>query len=174
MSLRGSVRAHRVEVTEKVEEIAEPDYASTFEVIVPDTDVRSPERWARAMFEDAPRAIRWFVVAGWKYALCFRLGPRASSAHVLGWKILASTPDSISLELRSPLVSAHKVLRVEGSRIRVTTVVRYERRIARALWTAATPIHHRTEPYLLGHAASHPPSAGQGARARAMSPVSRP
>jgi hypothetical protein len=174
MSLRGSLRAHRVEVNEKSEEIAEPDYASTFEVIVPDTDVRSPEQWVRATFEDAPRALRWFVLTGWRYVLGFRLGPRASATHVLGWQILTSTSDSIGLELRSPLVSAHKVLRVDGSRVRVTTFVRYERRMARALWTAATPIHHRTEPYLLGHAASHPPSGSQGARARAMRPVSRP
>jgi hypothetical protein len=174
MDQRGSVRAKRVEVTTESDAIAEPDYASTFEVIVPDTDVRSAEQWVRATFEDAPRALRWFVLTGWRYVLGFRLGPRASPTYVLGWKILTSTPDSIGLELRSPLVSAHKVLRVEGARVRVTTFVRYERRIGRALWLAATPIHHRTEPYLLGHAASHPPTGGQGARARAVSPVSRP
>jgi hypothetical protein len=156
MSLSRSVRAHRVEVTDESDTLAEPDYASSFEVAIADTDVRSAEQWVRATFEGAPRALRWLVALGWRYFLGFRLGPRPSPAHVLGWRIATDTPDSILLELQSPFMTAHKVLRVEGSRVLTTTFVRYERRPARALWSVVAPIHHRTEPYLLGHAVSHP------------------
>jgi hypothetical protein len=156
MSLRGSVCARRVEVTEEIDTLAAPDYASAFEVAIVGADARSAEQWVRATFEGAPRALRRFVVVGWKYGLGFRLGPSSSPAHVLGWKIVTNTPDSIILELRSALMTAHKVLRVESSRILTTTFVRYERRTARALWSLVAPVHHRTEPYLLGHAASHP------------------
>lgn len=156
MSLPGSVRAHRVAVTDESDTLAQPDYASAFEVAITGTDLRSAEQWVRATFEGAPRALRWLVTVGWQYVLGFRLGPRPSPTHVLGWRIVTGTPDSILLELQSPFMTAHKVLRVESSRVFTATFVRYERRPARALWSVVAPIHHRTEPYLLGHAASHP------------------
>lgn len=159
MSVHGSVRARRVGVTEATDSLAKPDYASAFEVVIRGVDVRSPEQWVRATFEDAPRAMRWLVVVGWRYVLGLRLGPRSSPAYVLGWKIVLATPDAITLEVRSALVTATKVLRVEGSRVRMTTFVHYERRVGRALWSAIAPVHHQTEPYLLGHAASYPRSA---------------
>jgi hypothetical protein len=161
MTLAGLSRAHRVEVTEEVRAgntLAEPDYSGAFEVLITRTDARSPEQWARATFEGAPRAVRWCVVLGWRMALGLRLGPPASPDHVLGWKIVTTAPDAIVLEAQSALVTARKVLRIEDSRVILTTLVRYERRGAGAVWSAITPIHHRTEPYLLGRAASHPGS----------------
>jgi hypothetical protein len=159
VSRRGSLSAYRVDIGtdafgDEAQSFAHPDYASAFEVLAPGTD-HTAEQWARAMFEAAPAAVRWLLVVGWKYVLRFRLGPRASPDHVLGWKIVAKAPDSIVLELQSPLMSAQKILRTEQSRTFTMTLVRYERRFARALWLAATPVHHRTEPYLLGRAASH-------------------
>lgn len=147
-----SAKARRVEVTEQIEALAAPEYASAFEVRSEGANAHSAEQWARATFELAPSALRWFVVVGWKYVLGFRLGPRRSAAHVLGWEIVTVTPDSIMLELQSALVDAHKVVRVEDSRVLATTFVRYKRRAGRAAWALAAPIHHRTEPYLLGHA----------------------
>ena len=67
---------------------------------------------------------------------------------------MTSTPEAIMLEVRSVLVTAQKVLRVEDSQVQVTTFVQFHRRAARAIWSAIAPVHHRTEPYLLGHAAS--------------------
>jgi hypothetical protein len=69
------------------------------------------------------------------------------------------TPDAIILEVQSALMTAHKILRVEASRVLLTTFVRYEHRMAGGVWPAIAPVHHRTEPYLLAHAASHPHSA---------------
>jgi hypothetical protein len=147
------VGAHRVDVNEENGALANPDYASAFAVATAGGDARSAEQWIRDAFEDAPRAVRSFVVIGWRYLLGLQLGPPRSPAHVLGWKIVASSPDSIVLEVRSALVSARKVLRVESSRVVTTTFVRYEQRAGRAVWSALAPAHHRTEPYLLGRAA---------------------
>jgi uncharacterized protein DUF2867 len=155
MSVTGLLRARRVEVSEELHTLPEPDYASTFAVSVPGANDRSPEEWVRATFEGAPKAIRWFVVVGWRYVLGLRLGPRPSATHVLGWRIISSTSEAIMLEARSALVTAQKVLRVEDSQVRVTTFVQYHRGAARAIWSAIAPVHHRTEPFLLGHAASH-------------------
>jgi hypothetical protein len=123
-------------------------------VRVADADTRSPEQWVRATFEGAPTAIKWLVVVGWRYVLGLRLGSRGSTGHVAGWKIMASTPDTITLEVRSVLVTAQKLLRVEGAEVQMTTFVQYQRGAGRAVWSAIAPVHHRTEPYLLGHAAS--------------------
>jgi hypothetical protein len=61
----------------------------------------------------------------------------------------------IRLEVQSALVTAQKVLRLEDSRVVITTFVRYERTLGRAIWSAIAPVHHQTEPYLLRHAATH-------------------
>jgi hypothetical protein len=145
-----------VEVAEHDDTLANPDYASAFEVTITDREFRSPEQWARATFEGAPATMRWFILFGWRFVMHFRLGPRPSSTHVLGWNIVSAAPEIIVLEVRSAIATAHKVVRVEPSRVVMTTFVRYERRSARAIWSMVAPVHHRTEPYLLGHAASHP------------------
>jgi hypothetical protein len=151
------VRARRVQVIEEADRPAGSTYASAFEVVPAVTDVRSPEQWARAMFEDAPGVMRWGVMMGWRFIMGFRLGPRPSPDYVLGWKIVTSAPEAIALEVQSSLATAYKVVRVDGPRVVVTTFVRYERTVARVVWATITPVHHRTEPFLLGHAASHPP-----------------
>jgi hypothetical protein len=159
VSVARSMRAHRVEVAETVDSLSRSDFASAFAVPRQAADRRSAEQWARDVFERAPAAMRSFVLLGWKYGLGFRLGPPSSPTHVLGWKIASSSPEAISLALQSPLVSAHKLVRVDRTRVVMTTFVRYERAPARMLWMAAVPIHHRTEPYLLGRAATNPSPA---------------
>ena len=79
-----ATRAHRCEVTEGADDLGRSDYASAFEVTIGEGDGRSPEQWARAVFEGAPTAIRWFVVFGWRYVLGLRLGPRSSPDYVAG------------------------------------------------------------------------------------------
>jgi Protein of unknown function (DUF2867) len=128
-------------------------YASSFTADLPDAGVQSPEQWARATFEEAPRILHWFVLVGWRAVLRLRLEPRGS-ASVLGWIIHRTTPDAITLEARSSLISARKVLTVDRHAVILTTVVRYERRLGRVLWSAIAPVHHRIEPLLLTLAAA--------------------
>jgi Protein of unknown function (DUF2867) len=158
MSPAESARARRVEPTERtpaVDALADPDYAAAWEVASTDADARSAEQWARATFEDAPGALRSFIVAGWIAGLGLRLGPRPSPDHVLGWPIASAAPDLIVLSVESALLgTAHIVLRVESSRVLLSSFVRYEKPAARPLWSAVQPLHHRIVPYLLGRAAS--------------------
>src|SRR5438132_5006213 len=62
------------------------NWSCAFAVEVPRRDERSTEQWARAIWEDAPVALRWFIVAGWRFVLGLRLGARHSPDHVLGWR----------------------------------------------------------------------------------------
>jgi hypothetical protein len=148
------VRAHRCEVTEGANGLGGSDYASAFEATFAESDERSPEQWARAVFEDAPTAIRYFVMFGWRIALGLRLGPRSSPDYVSGWRIRDTRPGRILLEVDSWLLAAHKEIRVGSGSVRVSTFVRYKRGLGRAIWTLVAPVHHRTEPYLLGYAVS--------------------
>ena len=160
VSPAGAVKALHVALPEEIrslDTLADPDYTDACEITISNSDTRSPDQWARAIFEDAPRALRWFVVSGWIAGLGLRLGPRPSPAHVLGWKILTATPSVIVLGVHSIVLSNHLVLRVQDSSIVLATFVRYERRPAPIVWGVAQPIHRRVVPYLLRRAATHPP-----------------
>ncbi len=148
------VLARRVEVTESTSDFGPWDYATTFEVTIGGANARAPEQWVRAVFEGAPYAIRWMVTFGWRFMLGFRLGPGPSPGYVAGWKVLSVGPDLISLGVRSRSLTAEKRLRITDGKVRMTTIVRYDRPQGRIMWNLAKPIHHRTEPYLLGHAGS--------------------
>lgn len=160
VSGEGSGRAYRVEVVTEINTLSDYDDASAFEVARPTKDGRSAEEWARDIFEGAPPLLRALVLFGWRYVSWFRLGPRPSPDHVLGWKIESTTHDTILLEVRSPLFTAQKVVRMDTTQVVTTTWVRYERFGARAVWSVLAPIHCRMEPRLLSHAASHPAQTG--------------
>jgi hypothetical protein len=150
-----TTRVRRVEAPREVEAgdaLAEPDYASAFELPTPDAGRLTPEQWARATWEGAPGLLRRFVLTGWTLVLGLRLGPRPSPTHVLGWLISAADSNSITLQADSRLLAAQNIVVVDGSSVVWVTLVRFDRRIARPMWAIATPIHHMTIRYLLAHA----------------------
>jgi len=151
----GSIRVHRVAAAlETSTTDTPPDYQVAFEVPTDKTDTRTPEQWARALFEHAPLPVRWFLLLGWRWVLGLRLGPRPSSDHVLGWRIAERSPDAIRLELRSSFMTAQLILRVTSSMAVLTTHVYYTRPLARPLWAVVSLIHQQMIPYLLGRAAT--------------------
>jgi hypothetical protein len=150
-----AVHAHRCEVTESADGLERSDYASAFEVTIAKGDGRSPEQWARAAFEEAPAALRWLVMFGWRFVLGLRLGPSSSPDYISGWRIRDARPGVIILEVHSWLLTADKEVRVASGSVRMSTFVSYKRGLGRAFWTLVAPVHHRTEPYLLSYAASH-------------------
>jgi hypothetical protein len=150
------VRAHRVDAADDRDgegTLRDPDYVSAFEVDRMPADERTPEQWARAAWEEAPGPLRRLLLAGWTVGLRLRLGPRPAPDHVLGWPIVASTPDVVVLQARSSLMICQNVVRLSGIQARWSTVVRYEKGGARVLWSLAAPVHHRTLPALLNRAA---------------------
>ncbi len=165
MSTSAHSRARRVAVPENLlgSGFERADYATAFAVTAPGPSPRSTEQWARTMFEGAPAAVRWCLTAGWRGVLGLQLVRGRSPQHVAGWQIITTSAGVTELEARSSLLTARKYVQVDGARVTVTTLVHYERPIARALWRAVLPVHLVTEPYLLGGAArrrSNPPSRG--------------
>jgi hypothetical protein len=129
-------------------------YADSFAAEIPAGETRSPEQWARAVFEGAPLPLRWLLVVGFRFGLGLRLGPRSSPDHVLGWRIVATEPDSVTLEARSWCLTSRLVFDVGESRLTQSTYVSYDRRIAAVLWPPVAIVHRRIVPRLVRHAAS--------------------
>ncbi len=125
-----------------------------FALVCPRARALTPEQWARAVFEQGPRALRSFVEVGWRAALGLRLGPRGSPDHVAGWAITSvdERPDTITLTATSRVLRARNIVAVDDDVVEWVTTVWFERPPARALWSMAAPIHCRTIPSLLTHA----------------------
>jgi len=153
---RGSTGGHRSVAGPDSRTVADdrPGYVDTSEVSLWAGESRSAEHWSRALFEEAPRPIPWFLSAGWRIVLGLRLGPRRSPGHVLGWRITSNESDEIRLESRSPLMTAQLVLRTSPTTTVLTTNVYFRSRLAHPIWAVVAPIHRQVVPYLLRRAAS--------------------
>lgn len=134
-------------------------YTDRFEVAIPRVDTRTAEQWFRAIFEDAPCPVRWFLLLGWRGVLGLRLGPRPSPDYILGWRIASREAEEVRLELYSALMEAQLTLHLAGSAAVWNTNVSYTQPLARPLWATVGVIHRRIVPYLLRRAASLPQPA---------------
>jgi hypothetical protein len=126
------------------------DYADAFEIDLPAAEPRSPEQLFRAALDNADWLQRWVPIVH-RHMLRFRLGPRSSAEHILGWRIVSSDPDVIHLQASGPLIRGVIVgRRTKRSTAMFTTFVFYVRRVpARIVWAVAAPLHRRVAPYLL-------------------------
>jgi hypothetical protein len=138
------------------------DYADAFRVLVDEPDDRTAEQWLRAGLEHAPGALRWVILVAHRHVLRFRLGPRSSPDHVLGWMVDRSTPEAARLTASGPLIEAVIVGRkIDPTGVVLTTGIDYQRRAAaRFVWRLVRPLHRRVARYLLAHAASSVGRAG--------------
>ncbi|MEV4807312.1 DUF2867 domain-containing protein [Nonomuraea sp. NPDC049421] len=129
------------------------DYQDVFEVTI--SERRSPEQWARAVFQDAPPPVRWFLLLGWRALLGLRLRrPLSSAHHILGWQVAASDGATIRLALSSPLMNAQLLFRVSDDALTLTTDIAYLDRAGWLIWALVAPVHRRMIPYLLTRAAA--------------------
>jgi len=131
--------------------LRQADYLDVFEVIVAESDARTPETLARQALEQSGPAIREGIRFAHKALLRFRLGPADSPQHILGWRIAASTPDEVHLEAESPLMDGTLMLRrVDASTGQLITALHYkQQRPAAVIWRAIGPIHRTAAPYLM-------------------------
>ncbi len=143
-----------IEPTNAVGALPLSGYASAFELSRPATDTRSPEQWARAVWEQAPPPLRRLLVVGWRLGLGLRLGPPDTPTHVLGWAVTSTTERAVVLDAQSRLMTARNVVELRSTQVRWTTFVRFDRRPAGMLWFLAAPVHHVMIPYLLRRAAT--------------------
>lgn len=156
MSGYGRPRARPVPVAEPLLGEDPYDYADAYEIPV-EPDGRSAEEHARLALERAPWAARWFVWAVQRLLLGFRLGPRSSPTHILGWRIVASEHDVIQLAAMSPVLGRSLIVlrRIDRTCARVTICIFFARPLAaRFLWAMAVPGHRRIVPYLMERAAA--------------------
>jgi hypothetical protein len=130
------------------------DYTDSFKAETPVGEDRTPEQWARAVFEDAPRPVRWLLITGFRFGLGLRFGPRTSTEYVLGWAIIDRQPDSITLESASWFLTSRLLYRTQESCVSVSTHVRYDNAIAKAIWPPVSILHRQIVPRLLRQAAT--------------------
>ena len=126
------------------------DYADAFEIVTADADERSAEEFARAVLDGAPLAAYWTVWLVHNHVLRFKLGPRRSPEHVLGWTVTHNEPDAFRIEASGPLIEAVIVGRGWDDRRRVTTAVYFRQRfLARMLMPVVAPVHRAIAAHLL-------------------------
>jgi len=130
----------------------ECDYEVAFEIERPEGRTLSAEQWARAMFEEAPLALRWFLIVGWTAITC-RLRPRRSPSRVLGWQIESASPDTAVIAVQAWVgLTSRLVVSIDADMVTLASFVRYTgpmTPVARAVWAATIPLHERILPYLL-------------------------
>jgi hypothetical protein len=151
-------RVRRVEVPQQIAASfarSTANYAAAFALTTEDAGARTPVQWARAVFEGAPAALRWFMVFGWTRVLGLRLARHQSDDHVLGWAIADrhAVPGSTVLIATSRFLRACNTVTVEGPTVTWVTLVHYSSAAGRPLWALARPIHHLTIPFVLARAA---------------------
>ncbi len=125
--------------------MADPDYADLF-VMTGDVPGDSPERWARAMFDDVAGLTGQLI---WRGILRLRLAPRAAPGHIAGWRIADANDLWVRLEARGPLVSGQLVVEVGEGKVSLATTVRYDRPPAAWIWSRLSAVHRRKAPALL-------------------------
>ena len=128
-------------------------FACAYAIDIAADDRRSSEEWARSAWEDAPPALRLFMLAGWRFVLGLRLGPRPSVDHILGWTIVERGADETVCQLRSWLLNAYNAFRIDDGRLVWSTFVVYERPAAKFIWLPVSFLHRRLVRIALGRAA---------------------
>jgi hypothetical protein len=128
------------------------DYADNFEIAVPDSG-RTAEQWARVVFEGATTVVQRMLILWWR-VLGFQLGPRRSGQHVLGWRIVANSPDVIVLQARSVAgFTGRLVVATRGPRLVYGTFLRCDGLLAKMMCLSVAPLHRLLVSRALGDAA---------------------
>ncbi|MFK0259000.1 hypothetical protein [Streptomyces sp. NPDC090445] len=123
--------------------MADPGYVDVF-TLVGGVPGRSPEQWAKALFEDAAGRAGQFV---WRVLLGLRL--RASAHRVAGWEVAGRGADWIRLEARSWFLTGHLVVQADDEHVSLATFIRYDRPVASLIWPPLARKHRQLAPDLL-------------------------
>lgn len=127
--------------------LARVDYSDAFLVTRTGTADRTAEQWARDVLEGAPLIQRSGLVLGWTM-LGLRLHSPWSSRFVLGWQVRQQTPDVVLIEAgpRFGLAAELQFERLPDA-VLFSTSVQMNNPVARAVWSAVTPVHR----WIVGH-----------------------
>ncbi len=130
--------------------ITDPDYLDLF-VLIGDLPIRSPEQWARALFEEVAGRTGQFV---WRVLLGLRLSRRGSGARVAGWIVGVSNDRWVRLEASGRWLTGNLLVGVTDCEVSMATFVRYHGRWGTWLWRTLSKVHRHEAPGLLRDAAA--------------------
>jgi hypothetical protein len=118
------------------------DYEDAFLVETGSAQDRTGEQWARAILENVPTVTRSVISAAW-FALRLQLDSTRSDRFVLGWEVRRSGPDVALLGSSSPRLglSAEMLFERQQDALLYASFLQLHNSVARAVWTAATPLH---------------------------------
>lgn len=136
--------------------VQDADFACAYKIETAAGDIRSSQQLARTAWEGAPAALRWFMLAGWRLVLGLRLGPRSSPNHILGWRIIEDRADATECHSQSWLLTACNIFRVVDGQVVWSTLVVYERPIAKLIWPPVALLHRALVRRALLRASSWP------------------
>jgi len=114
------------------------------------TTEATPEDWTRAIVEHAAGSkaqLFWRMIG-------LRLDP-PSAGHIGGWKIASTGDDWIVLETSSWYATVNAVCEVDGGRVSLALLARFDHPFARLACPPVTLVHRRGIPMLLHLAARH-------------------
>lgn len=144
-----------------------PDYADYFVAAASGASQRTAEQWARTILEGTPSGRS--APALWRL-LGLQLGPRPSPDHVQGWHIAGRGDDWLRAETSSWYMTAQAIVGVDGDEVYLALFLRFDRRIARLVWTPVGVVHRRGVPAMLRQAVMAPvpaaPRLGEPERVR--------
>jgi hypothetical protein len=126
--------------------MADPDYVDLF-TMAGGIPGRSPEQWARAMFEDVLGRDAQFV---WRVLMGLRL--KAAPERVARWKIADRGDNWVRLEASSWFLTNHLVVRADDEQVSLATFIRYDRPVASRVWPPMSTKHRQYAPGLLRQA----------------------
>lgn len=142
------------------------DYADAFLVQTDSPSNWTAERWAMAILEQAPAAMRARLISGWAVlGLKLETGAESDSATVLGWPVRRNTPDVVLLGADSRIgMPAQLLVLLRPGGVLFATFLHHQSGVTRPLWAAIERTHLRVVAELLGRAAASAAAtvSGQG------------
>lgn len=133
--------------------LARIDYEDAFMVEACPPPSVSCERWARAVLEDIPLALKAKLVCSW-WALGLKVGSPWSSRRVLGWEIRREDFDCVVLGAGSRLgLSGELLFKRDPEGMLFATFVDLHNPVAGGVWARTEARHRAVVRSLLGHAA---------------------
>lgn len=131
-------QVRRVAVTDPIATGRRFDYADAVEVELPEPDRDAPEAWVRAGLADSPALVK-------RITSLLGVGKTPDSDGIPGFKVIESNAEVVHLEQALPLMHVTLIGRNAGLSTRtLTTLLTYERPIARLIWAVVGVAHRRT------------------------------
>ncbi|HEX6488761.1 MAG TPA: hypothetical protein VF137_07815 [Candidatus Dormibacteraeota bacterium] len=144
-------------LAQELQTLPKVDYADAFEVQLPASTPRDPERWARAIFDLGSPLVGTLIRA---IALALGARPSASTgARVRGFNVAARSAEGVCLESLTRVGLVQLVVAIEtrgqGARLSLSTFIAYSGPAGRAAFERVVGNGHRhAVPLLLEHAAA--------------------